>query len=102
MVKGSLALTGTIVLITLTLMTMLPNVHAALDSFRCGTKLVLIGDTKSDVLAKCGAPTSKGYNTWVYNRGTGKFTGIFRFHGNKLRGVESRSYGFVEPEELGD
>ena len=27
------------------------------DSFRCGSKLVMVGDTKHDVVSKCGEPT---------------------------------------------
>jgi hypothetical protein len=32
----------------------------AVDSMRCGSKLVQIGDTKVDILAKCGEPTLRG------------------------------------------
>jgi hypothetical protein len=31
----------------------------ALDSMRCGTKLVTTGDTKAEVLARCGEPELK-------------------------------------------
>ena len=29
------------------------------ESFRCGSKIIEVGMTQSDVLAHCGAPTSK-------------------------------------------
>lgn len=31
----------------------------AVDSFRCGSKLVMIGDTKIDVASKCGEPAQR-------------------------------------------
>ena len=31
----------------------------AVDSFRCGSKLVTIGDTKIEVVSKCGEPTRR-------------------------------------------
>lgn len=31
----------------------------AVDSFRCGSKLVMIGDTKIDVVSKCGEPARR-------------------------------------------
>jgi hypothetical protein len=31
----------------------------AVDSFRCGSKLVMIGDTKIDVVSKCGEPAQR-------------------------------------------
>jgi hypothetical protein len=31
----------------------------AVDSFRCGSKLVMIGDTKIEVVSKCGEPAQR-------------------------------------------
>jgi hypothetical protein len=31
----------------------------AMDSFRCGSKLVMIGDTKIDIVSKCGEPAQR-------------------------------------------
>ena len=44
--------------ITLTLITSLAlaSLGARAESFRCGKKLVEIGDTKADVISLCGAP----------------------------------------------
>ena len=63
-------------------------------SFRCGDYLVSVGDTMSDVLAKCGPPTvenpgrREGGATWIYDRGSGQFTVILRFVGPTLSSIE--------------
>ena len=46
-------------LFTLVLFLTVPNLYGAWGSFRCGTKLVQIGDTKADVMSKCGQPTTQ-------------------------------------------
>lgn len=40
----------------LVLCAMVPSVLAEVDGMRCGTKLVVAGDTKLEVLKKCGEP----------------------------------------------
>ena len=72
-------------------------------SVRCGTKIVQVGDTKDQVLFKCGQPTTisqrrrGGGEVWHYNPGSGKFTGIARFTGSKLTSIELGGRGYTQP-----
>jgi hypothetical protein len=69
---------------------------------RCGTQLALEGDTKSEVLAKCGNPVSLesigvrevrgtyvSVEQWTYAQGAGRFLKILEFHGSKLVSIQS-------------
>ena len=77
----------------------LSNPASAEDSFRCGTYLITLGNTKADVLAKCGPPTTEEYQTWTYNRGDTKFVTILRFTGERLTIIEqTEDYGSDERE----
>jgi len=81
-----------------TLQIVLANPASAEDSFRCGTHLITLGHTKGEVLAKCGPPSTKGYQTWTYSRGSTKFVTVLRFSGEKLTNVEqTEGYGSDEP-----
>ena len=62
---------------------------ALAESLRCGTKLVIKGDTESEVLSKCGPPTEKGERAWTYKRG-GEITKL-RFAGGKVAIIEGAS-----------
>ena len=44
------------------------------DNFRCGDKLVMVGDTSASLLEKCGEPTSQESDHWIYVRGEGQYT----------------------------
>ena len=44
------------------------------DTFRCGGKIIEVGDAREDVLEHCGKPTSEEGWTWTYERGAEKFT----------------------------
>jgi len=72
-----------------------------LTSLRCGTRLVVVGETKTDVAIKCGPPlhqqfvgekivrTPYGYDKivveeWVYNFGPTDFLHTLRFEGGRL------------------
>ncbi len=80
------------------------------ESMRCGSKLVMIGDTKVDVLSKCGKPATKeklvrtssvkkskrGSSTetrsrtddqWVYNLGPQDFIYTLTFDGAALKEI---------------
>jgi hypothetical protein len=93
------------VLITFALLLTVPNLYGAWNSFRCSTKLVQVGDTKSDVLSKCGQPTSQaegrlgtgGSDMWTYNRGPTASMVVVRFVGGKVSSIESAERGFVQP-----
>jgi hypothetical protein len=54
------------------------------DLMYCGNKLVNLGDSKFEVLQKCGEPTYKDENRWIYDQGTGEFRKIVIFAGDKV------------------
>jgi hypothetical protein len=102
--KRSSLLVMSAVLITFTLLILVPNLYGMM-SFRCGTKLVQVGDKQSDVLSKCGQPTSQaegrlgtgGSDRWTYNRGSTQAMVVVRFVGGKVSSIESAERGFVQP-----
>jgi hypothetical protein len=82
----------------------------AVDSMRCGSKLVQIGDNKIDILAKCGEPSlrekvtrSRGVKKsrrgsaveqhtweeeqWTFNFGPQDFLYTLTFEGAELTGI---------------
>jgi hypothetical protein len=91
-------------------------------AFRCGTALIAEGDTRSEVLAKCGEPTDiielrsvfrrpmiwtngRPYyigtdymevpvEAWVYNLGPNKFMRRLRFEGGVVAEIETLGYGY--------
>lgn len=92
------------------------------DSMKCGSDYALVGDTKYDVLRKCGEPKLKdvvgttgggGYSSkgsrrshkgkgaftelvveeWTYDRGSLDFVYTLVFEGNKLATVKRGSRG---------
>jgi hypothetical protein len=91
-------------------------------AFRCGTALIVEGDTRSEVLAKCGEPTDvvelrsvfrrpmiwtngrpyfigRDYmevpvEAWVYNLGPNKFMRRLRFEGGVVAEIETLGYGY--------
>ncbi len=56
----------------------------AASGMRCGSKLVEIGDTEYQILRKCGQPSYKEANRWIYDRGAGSFIKILTFGNGKL------------------
>lgn len=92
-------------------------------AMRCGTKLVVEGDTRSEVAAKCGDPTevvaqrsvfrrpvvwSRGrpyyvgedfieipVESWIYNLGPNKLMRRLRFEGGILTEIETLGYGYL-------
>ena len=80
------------------------------QAFRCKTKLVSEGDTKYDVLRKCGEPAQKdkelirrwtviGYQfifveIWLYNFGPRRFMQILEFESNKVINIRDGGYGY--------
>lgn len=68
------------------------------DTFRCGTHLVKAGDTKLEVMEKCGPPVFKetvsGANEnlveqWHYRPGTRSFQRILTFTGARLVNIDT-------------
>jgi hypothetical protein len=92
------------------------------DGFRCGSKLVLEGASRSEVAAKCGEPTEvismrsiyrrpviwtngRPYfigedavevpvEAWLYNLGPNKLMRRIRFEGGIVAEIETLGYGF--------
>ncbi len=80
----------------------------------CGRQVVSIGDSKLDVLAKCGEPTirdshveeergtpedpgRKVYITveeWTYNLGPNRFIRILTFRNSRLTDIKTAGYGY--------
>ena len=91
-------------------------------AFRCGTKLVTEGATRSEVAVKCGEPTevmaqksifrrptiwADGHRyyvgddfieiqveSWIYNLGPNKLMRKLRFEGGYLTMIETLGYGY--------
>src|SRR5256885_14564839 len=78
---------------------------AQADDFRCGQRLVSVGETTGEVALKCGPPTaadrrvetgrargggcrSTVIDTWTYDRGPTSFIRILTFVDGKLERVE--------------
>ena len=96
----------------------------AFPAFRCGTKLVSEGDTRSEVSAKCGDPTEilaqkslwrrpviwtagRPYfigedlmelvvEAWIYNLGPNKLMRRLRFEDGVVAEIETLGYGYLE------
>ena len=92
------------------------------DTFRCGTKLVGEGASRSEVAAKCGEPTDVTtaksvfrrpvvwnygrpfyvgedfveipVEIWVYNLGPNKLMRRLRFEGGFVTEIETLGYGY--------
>lgn len=81
------------------------------DTFRCGTDVIVLGDSKYRVLAKCGTPFGKEYvgtnyfygqpagefrdvEEWTYNRGPTDFTYTLKFQGGALIEIYRGGRGF--------
>lgn len=71
------------------------------ESLRCGSGLAAVGDTKVEVITKCGKPsfgerTSSrrcGIEKSYYDRGSGDFVYVLIFHGGILKYVEQAGRG---------
>jgi len=80
----------------------------------CSEQIVFIGDSKVDVLAKCGEPSLKDTHVeeirekvgnterktfvtveeWTYNLGPSRFVRILTFRNNKLADIRTGNYGY--------
>lgn len=83
---------------------LLASVSANADTFRCGSKLVSVGDRAFEVLRKCGEPDQRdavgyllgGYDRrelrideWIYGPRNGMLS-ILTFEGNRLVRIETQ------------
>ncbi|MBT8443773.1 MAG: DUF2845 domain-containing protein [Gammaproteobacteria bacterium] len=84
MFKKSLLIITAIVLSALTL-----EPAVASGSMRCGTHIISAGGRTGtgmyEVLKKCGEPTERFGNTWVYKRGSTQYTVRFNSEGAVTR-----------------
>lgn len=69
----------------------------ALDSMRCGNRLVAVGDTKVKVLRLCGEPDHRErvsgeeavpVEQWIYGFGSRRFPRVLTFEGTGLSHIE--------------
>lgn len=88
--------------------------HSPAFAFRCGDRIVSIGDSKAEVVLRCGEPASKDGRTeeiieksdidrkhrtrisieeWTYNFGPDKFIRIYQFKNGKLVDIRTGDYG---------
>jgi hypothetical protein len=88
---------------------------AAPGQRECTEQVLSVGDTKSDVVAKCGDPFLKDVHQeelrerlesgevrktfvvveeWTYNLGPNRFTRILTFRNNKLIDIRTGGYGY--------
>jgi hypothetical protein len=92
---------------------------AAADSLSCGAGIVSTGDSKLDVLAKCGRPSLREaaveervvdvptgaarrvvapVERWTYDLGRSRFIQVITLSRGKVVGFERGGYGFAERE----
>lgn len=75
---------------------------AAEAGLRCGTELVQPGDSKVEVLKKCGEPLLREtvavkktpgadeiVDRWTYDQGPGRFLKVLTFEAGDLAGIEN-------------
>jgi hypothetical protein len=86
-------------------------------ALRCGNRIVDVGDSKFDVLVRCGEPAAieprseelteragEGRTRsliiqteeWIYNFGPTQFLSVLTFREERLVHIETRGYGFLE------
>lgn len=83
------------------------NSMARADSLRCGTSLIEVGDTKAEVVEKCGRPTAvdkychneyvqgrfgveaicRSVDLWTYNFGVGRFLENVEFEEGRVSNI---------------
>ena len=80
--------------------------NSAVD-FGCERAVISVGDTKKEVLTKCGKPTSKetirkkhrgakgnqSVEKWTYNLGPSRLMRFYRFENGKVAAIETGGYG---------
>lgn len=69
------------------------------DSIRCKSALVQLGDSKLDVLNRCGDPDTKDEEAWTYNLGQGDFVYLLTFKTNRLASIEQKGRGYFDPKK---
>ena len=84
MIKTFILLVAATILSTLGMQT-----ASASGSMRCGTHIISAGQRKGtskyEVLSKCGDPTDRFGDTWIYKRGSATYEVHFNPAGNVVR-----------------
>ncbi|WP_051361943.1 DUF2845 domain-containing protein [Solimonas soli] len=82
----------------------------AIDTVRCGSRLVSIDMTAAEVLGACGEPSYRdvwaqpGYGPnylgaieeWTYNLGSSQLLRVLRFRNGRLQRIDVDGYGFAD------
>lgn len=64
--------------------------QACADSLRCGTHLVDVGDSEDELLDRCGEPSTREGNRWVYER-PGELKMIIRVGERVVQSIHTES-----------
>jgi len=91
-------------IIFLLITTFSSTIHAE-SVFRCGNETVRVGETKYEILIRCGQPDYRdyagghpyelnlSYETWYYDCGPDRFIKILQFRNSRLFHIETGGYG---------
>ncbi len=103
-------------LLAVAMFALLPGVVAA-SGYRCEGKIISVGDTSGELIAKCGEPDWKQSHTeeiiktfdkddkrkilidveeWTYNLGPQRFMRIFKLRNGRVVDIRLGDYGFEE------
>jgi hypothetical protein len=66
------------------------------DALGCNDGIINMGDSKSDVVKKCGEPTRKeGFQEylWIYDFGSSKLVYYLTFSRDRLERIQTGGYG---------
>jgi hypothetical protein len=85
------------------------GVARADDSWRCGDRIVSLGESDREVLEKCGSPTdakrrwergrrrggwvNQVVDVWTYDRGSQEFVRVLTLYDGVLREIVTDGYG---------
>ncbi len=58
------------------------------QSIRCGTHVIEIGDSVATVFQNCGKPTHKDGNVWFYDMGPGESIKVFHMENEQVDSME--------------
>ncbi len=67
--------------------------QASADSLPCGADLIDVGANVYDLLQKCGEPSTRDGDQWIYDRGPGELKMIVRVSADVVQSIEPESSG---------
>ena len=80
-----------LIIAALVISTVITESAMAIGSMRCGTHIITSGMSDSpgkyEVLKRCGEPTARDGDTWVYKRSS-SITKVVRFSNGQLLSIE--------------